>query len=191
MASSLVNVLWFTCMATIVTAFSIAAVGKLRQPGDLVDTIQRLAGVSKYQASAVAAMVVIAELTVAVSILVGGGWARLGHSLATALLLLFAAVLASARRRGVQTSCNCFGTSKEVISYWDVARNIGLASIAIVGVQTSTQAVSLADAPLLDVVIGALVGLAWLIGLLNLKALGKLFFPRTVDAKLERRSIRR
>ena len=53
-------------------------------------------------------------------------WPIIAFSLAVILLLLFSVALTTVLLRGIQTTCNCFGSSSHSVSYTDLIRNIGL-----------------------------------------------------------------
>jgi hypothetical protein len=59
--------------------------------------------------------------------------ARVGLLLAFVALTLFSVVVLRALRRGVDTSCNCFGSDGAPLSWRHVARNATLAALAGIG----------------------------------------------------------
>lgn len=78
-------------------------------------------------------VIIISEVTAVLLLFFGGRFMFLGFLLVTILLLLFSAVLIFSLIRKIQISCGCFGNSKDVISKYDVIRNVILVFISISG----------------------------------------------------------
>jgi hypothetical protein len=74
------------------------------------------------------------------------GTAVAGNLLALALLSVFTVVLGNARAHGSTVGCNCFGSSPQPVSWYDVARNIVLI-LAIGGWLLGDAAASTVPAP--------------------------------------------
>ncbi|NOK58001.1 MAG: hypothetical protein GFH27_549287n305 [Chloroflexi bacterium AL-W] len=72
----------------------------------------------------------ICEILVVVLLFI---WPTIAFSLAAILLLIFSVALTTVLLRGIQTSCNCFGSSTNPISYADLVRNAGLLLCAVGG----------------------------------------------------------
>ena len=81
-----------------------------------------------------ATLVVLTEFAVVALLAVPvRGAAVGGFGLAAVLLLVFTAAIAMTLRRGVRTSCRCFGASDAPLGGWQVARNAVLVVVAIAG----------------------------------------------------------
>lgn len=70
-----------------------------------------------------AMLLLICEILVVVLLFI---WPTIAFSLAAVLLLLFSVALTTVLLRGIQTTCNCFGSSSHPVSYTDLIRNAGL-----------------------------------------------------------------
>ena len=71
--------------------------------------------------SSFAVAVPVAELALAIALVLVPGWAAVA---ALALLAAFTTVLAGALRRGIEVGCGCFGTSRhDQVSFVELVRN--------------------------------------------------------------------
>ncbi len=78
------------------------------------------------------------ELAVALAMLAGGKFLAWGYLAGGLLLVAFSAALVSVLVRKIDTSCNCFGSSKERVSSYDIVRNAGFLLCALGGYLTLT-----------------------------------------------------
>jgi len=91
-----------------------------------------------------AVAVPLAELALAVALVVAPGW---GAAFALALLAGFTTFLARAVRAGVQAGCNCFGSARRVpVSWVELVRNGWLAAAGVVALSASQPTVPHAGA---------------------------------------------
>jgi hypothetical protein len=118
------------CRIVVVLVFLSAALNKARAFPQFRRTIvqfhllpSRLGGLPSW---CIALMVLLLETLTAVAAIAGGAWLLIGFGLALALLLTFSTALAWLLLRGIQTPCNCFGTSAHAVSSADLWRNAGL-----------------------------------------------------------------
>lgn len=128
-------VLWPSCVG-LGLVFAVAGAAKLRAPRQAADSLVQF-GVPPALASGVRVVLPIAELAVAVTLLIPRS-AAVGAVAATGLLTVFSVVVAIALARGRRPACNCFGSlGTDQIGTRTLVRNgllIGLASlIAIAG----------------------------------------------------------
>ena len=91
----------------------------------------RLLPSSLYRPTAISFM--LCEALIVVVALLGGNWLFLCYGLAISLLSLFTYALNSVLQRKIQTTCNCFGTSEQKVSPYDIWRNSGIMLIAVLG----------------------------------------------------------
>jgi hypothetical protein len=106
---------------------------KMRHLSAFVEVIGRL-NLLHARLHRMAALVFLAgELTVVITMLIGGRLLVWGFLLAVLMLLAFCVALVSALLRRIQTPCNCFGVSKRPISPYDVVRNAVLIAGALGG----------------------------------------------------------
>jgi hypothetical protein len=118
---------WFFAERVLVAmTFALSAATKARDLDAFHRTLRdfRLAG--DRAARRLAPTVVALEAAVVVLVVASPGTAVAGNLLALALLAVFTAVLANARAHGSTVGCNCFGSSPQPLSWYDVARNVVL-----------------------------------------------------------------
>ena len=110
--------------------FALAAVMKLADRAGTRTAVREF-GVPKSLGGSVATLLPIAELAVAVALLVpqSARWGALG---AVALLAAFIAVMARSMARGEAPDCHCFGAlASEPVGWRTLVRNLALAAVAI------------------------------------------------------------
>ena len=103
-----------------------AAVAKLR---DRPATVRAFTDAGLPAPEALAVVVPVVELVLAGLLVVVPAW---GATAALAVLAGFTTQLALARRRGVDVGCGCFGGTRPVPARLELARNAGLALIALI-----------------------------------------------------------
>ncbi|QFU90265.1 MauE/DoxX family redox-associated membrane protein [Amycolatopsis sp. YIM 10] len=118
----------------LVLVFLLAALGKLRGPGSLAETIDRVVRLPRAVTITLTALTIIAELTAVVLLTAGGGFLHTGLVLAAALLAAFSVVVLAAIRRGHRVRCACFGRSPYFMSGDDLARNVVLLGAAVAAI---------------------------------------------------------
>ena len=113
--------------------FVISFVGKVRDVGQFAATIGRFDLLSHRWHKTAAWLFLGGEAAVIVLLIIGGRLLPLAFGLATLLLFVFTLALLSALRRGIETSCNCFGASEKPLTYYDVGRNAGFIACSLLG----------------------------------------------------------
>jgi uncharacterized membrane protein YphA (DoxX/SURF4 family) len=142
--SSIVFFLAF-CRIAIGLTFAISFLGKISDLASFEQTIHRFELLPRQFTRMAAFLFLAGEITVVILAILGNVFLPLAFLLAFLLLLIFSAALASALRRDIRTSCNCFGQSAKPISVYDLWRNAGFMLCALVGgalVSTSEQVAS-------------------------------------------------
>lgn len=125
-----------------------AATSKLRSLSDTAQTFDQL---GLPQPRIVAIVVAMAELMVAVVLIVRPSW---GGVAGFALLIGFTTYLVSLLRSGKQLGCGCFGsTSTEPVSIADIGRNVALLGLAALAA-TTTQLTALNIESVITVSVG-------------------------------------
>lgn len=130
------------CHFTIMLVFSVSAIGKVRRRAafdEFARTTRTMlsAAVPKWSVRRaglrrIAGAVVAAEL--AIPVLVGvPPSTRWGHGLCIVLLAVFSIGMIAVIRRGVTTSCSCFGTASGPLGVPHLVRNALLAGAAATG----------------------------------------------------------
>lgn len=118
---------WFFAERVLVAmVFALAATTKARDLDAFHRTLRDFRVAGDRAARRLAPVVVALEALVVVLTVVSPGTAVAGSLLAIALLAVFTVVLAGARVRGSTVGCNCFGSSPQPVSWYDVARNVVL-----------------------------------------------------------------
>lgn len=118
--------------------FVFSAVGKLQDVSRFVRAVEGFQLLPRWLERPVALLVVVGEGLVAITMLVGGAALRPGFALGAILLAVFTATILSVLRRGLSTSCGCFGGSETRVSPLDVWRNIGFLACSVLGWLSST-----------------------------------------------------
>lgn len=90
--------------------------------------------------SPVAALIVLAEAGVALTMALGGRWLVAGFALALGLLLVFSTAMLIVLRRRVPVRCNCFGRASRPIAPVDLVRNALLSTFSGGGLLLATSA---------------------------------------------------
>jgi hypothetical protein len=113
--------------------FVLSVIGKLR---DLPGFVRAVAGfqlLPRPLVPAAALLFLAGEVIVVGLLLFGGPFLAAGFGLVLGLLLLFSLALATVLARGLQTPCHCFGASDKAISGYDLWRNLGFMTVALLG----------------------------------------------------------
>lgn len=132
----------------VAAVFLRAAVAKLLDP---IGTSAAFRALGLPDITSVAIPVI--ELALVAALVLVPGW---GAAFALALLAAFTTFLALARRSGVRTGCNCFGSARRApISWVEILRNGLLASITVVALTASRPTVP--DLGAIATVLGAAV----------------------------------
>jgi uncharacterized membrane protein YphA (DoxX/SURF4 family) len=121
------------CRIVIGLVFTWSFLGKLRNVSAFVQVIDRFKLLPKVLHRIFAVIVLVVELTVAVTMLLGKPLLIGGFLLAMLMLLVFCMALASVLIRKIQTPCNCFGSSAKPVSIYDIIRNMFLFLCALIG----------------------------------------------------------
>jgi uncharacterized membrane protein YphA (DoxX/SURF4 family) len=117
--------------ALLAAAFVVAAITKL---ANRARTTRSFAALGLPSTHALAVAVPVVELVVAVALVVAPG---LGAALALGLLSGFTTFLVSARRRGVDADCGCFGPRFRSSPHTELLRNVGMGAVALVVLLTA------------------------------------------------------
>ncbi|MEO3926080.1 MauE/DoxX family redox-associated membrane protein [Micromonosporaceae bacterium B7E4] len=175
-----------SCLVTLAVVFTVSAFSKLRGRSAydaFVAATGRLVPVGWLPAGPIAALVVGAELAVAVLLPV---LPVAGLALAAVLLAAFCAGILRALRRGVHAPCRCFGASDTPLRRRHAWRAAALAAVALIGAVASGPAsgqdlITRARPEAVALAVGAAALLALLT--FTLDDLVDLFAPRPVPAR--------
>jgi hypothetical protein len=121
------------CRIVLGLTFAFSLAGKVRDVGQFMETIRKFDVLPKGWAGPTAVLFLAGEAAVVALLILGGLLLPLAFALAGLLLFLFTLALLSALRRGIETACNCFGTSQKPLTYYDVGRNAGFILLAATG----------------------------------------------------------
>lgn len=123
--------------AIVSVTLAVAAVGKLRDPGGLVEALPGL-GLSDRLAPLIGPVLPVVEVSLAVALWVPPS-RRIAAVLAACLLGTFTALVAIALLRGRRVRCACFGSlSAAELSWRSLARNAVLVALAVVAAAQPT-----------------------------------------------------
>lgn len=171
----------------IVTGFVFVASfwGKVQNINQFVQTITNFKLLHSRYSRPLALLFLLGETTVVALLFVGKQLLPAAFGLAALLLVAFSVALISILVRNIQTSCNCFGSDPNPVTYADVGRNVGLILIVVFGIvasklvgQTGGQLTAV------DSLLMAIAAAIFLIIWLNLRDVLQLFQPvRTVEGE--------
>lgn len=100
----------------------VAATGRLF-PRPVAATLRWWLAAAVLAAECIVLLLVLIPMTVPV-----------GFAMAAGLLLAFTGAILLALRRGQRASCRCFGATGQPLGYAQVARNIGLITVCLIGI---------------------------------------------------------
>ncbi|TDE47930.1 methylamine utilization protein MauE [Nonomuraea mesophila] len=124
----------FGCRVLLALVFLAAAASKLRGRRGFIEFRAAVSafGVKPRWSSAAAGAVIACELAAA-ALMPADVTAPMGLGIGIALLIVFSLVIGSALRRGLSTSCRCFGTSTRPLGARHLVRNAILLTVAGAG----------------------------------------------------------
>ena len=126
------SVLSLWCAAVLGGVLAVSAVGKFRDPAAFRGAVRAFRLVPVRAAGPVARAVPLVETGIAVLLAVPA--TRTGGFVAAAVLLAaFAAAMVRVLRRGIPTSCACFGRSAHPVAPRHVVRNLVLIALCAAG----------------------------------------------------------
>ncbi|SEQ09915.1 Methylamine utilisation protein MauE [Lentzea xinjiangensis] len=142
------------CRLCLGLVFLVSAVSKVRGRKNFAEFVRATGELAPPLPAKPAATAVVAA-EVAVVALLCTPWAATGFLVGAGLLTAFTVAVVTAIVRGRQVRCQCFGNSSAPVSWFQVARNALLLSVAAAGLLAGTVAL---DVPL--EIGGVLVALA-------------------------------
>ena len=122
----------------IVCVFGLSFIGKVRKVEGFELAISSFKILPSKLIKLAARSVLMVESTIIVLLISGGFWKLLGFVISICVLTLFTASLVIVLLRKEQATCSCFGDKAQPVSFYDVARNIGLLAVCIVGLVVSS-----------------------------------------------------
>jgi hypothetical protein len=121
------------CRVATGLVFAISSLSKARNIPKFKQAILGFNLLPPRLSSLAAIFILCSEFAVVLLIVIGGPLLLYGFVLATLLLLIFCAALASALARRLQTSCNCFRSNEKLVTSADIWRNLGFVLCAVGG----------------------------------------------------------
>lgn len=110
------------CKIVVGFLFTISFFSKLKSFSQYVDTVRNFQLLPKSFTRLAAVLILICELLIVLFLF---KWQVIAFWLASVLLVIFSAALASVLFRNIQIVCNCFGPSQHFVSQADLLRNFG------------------------------------------------------------------
>ena len=123
-----------------------------------------------------AIVVLLVELALTISFIMGNSVLSLAFLLATVLLAVFSFALFIVLQKKKKVTCNCFGSNEKVVTNFDLVRNIGFILSALIGLFTTLFTDTTVNLSVLDWGVIGLVASFFLIICLNLGDIGQLLF---------------
>ncbi|MEM8532666.1 MAG: MauE/DoxX family redox-associated membrane protein [Chloroflexota bacterium] len=111
------------CQVVVGCVFAVSSFAKVKDFSSYLTAVGAFRLIPKSLAGIGAVFFLVCEILVVVLLFI---WPIIAFSLAAILLLLFSVALTTVLLRGIQTTCNCFGSSSHPVSYTDLIRNVGL-----------------------------------------------------------------
>ncbi len=121
------------CRIVIGLVFGYSFLRKVMSIPTFEQTITQFRILPKRFSRAAALLFLAGEFAVALLVTVGGPFLEPGFFLSIFLLLLFCSALVSVLHRDIQTSCNCFGSTKKPVAALEVWRDAGFIICASIG----------------------------------------------------------
>ncbi len=121
------------CRIVIALVFGFSSVKKMMNMAAFEQTIIQFDILPRSITRAVALLFLVGECVVALLVTVGGPFLKPGFYLSILLLSIFCTALISVLRRHIRTSCNCFGSTKKMVSAIEGWRNVGFIVCACAG----------------------------------------------------------
>jgi hypothetical protein len=121
------------CRIVIALVFGFSSVKKMMNMSAFEQTIIQFDILPRSMTRVVALFFLIGECVVALFVTVGGPFLKPGFYVSILLLIVFCTALISVLRRHIRTSCNCFGSTKKMVSTIEVWRNVGFLVCACIG----------------------------------------------------------
>ncbi len=118
----------------LITVFAVSTIGKLRHLSFFQKTILNFQILPNRVIKPASFLLVTGEVAIPILLLVGNSFWLIGYWLAILMLSIFNIALFYALRRGIQTSCGCFGSSEKPISFFEIGRNAGFILCALFGI---------------------------------------------------------
>lgn len=115
----------------VVGLFGLSALHKLTGFKSFRESIQTYLPIRNSAAAVLSIFLLISELIVIMSVLLGGPWLPNGLGLALTLLVLYSVALTNQMAAGRQESCNCFYGTNDEISPASLLRNALILSILL------------------------------------------------------------
>lgn len=164
------------CRIIIGLVFAWSFMGKVQDISSFTQTIDHFKLLPETLHRPIAVVFLGGELVVLGIMVVGGKLLIWGFLLAGLLLTLFSIGLISVLIRKIQTPCNCFGSSRKLISPFDVIRNTILLLFSFSGYTLLTMTSgSSANLGLLDWGLVSTMAIVFVITLIQLDDIIKLF----------------
>lgn len=151
-----------------------------------VATISAFNLFSKRFSKAAAVVAIAVELTIIGLLLAEPGSTRatLGLGAAFTLLAAYSLSLVSVLARGLETSCNCFGSTDHTVSLYDIGRNLAIMGSCVGGIVTGAD--SSGALQFWPVALATVIGLVGAVMLIN----GRTFTETLTGALSDDRSMR-
>ena len=147
--------------------FALSVVGKLRDFAAFTASIKDFRLLPKRLVLPFALIGILLEIAVVIFVAVGNQFLFFGFGIALMLLLIFTVALITLFIRKIKVSCNCFGKTKELVSGYDVVRNIVFIACALAGLFVCIQAV-VVNIKISYLEIGMLMFFAFIFTLINI-----------------------
>ncbi len=167
--------LFVFCKIVTGLVFAISSISKLRDFPGFVESVHDFRLLPSPFVSTCAVLFLFGEVSV-VGLLFIRPW--LGFLLAAILLTAFSAALASVVIRKVETRCNCFGASQQMVSPADLMRNGGFLACSLCGLWLAVRLDMTEPIAPLNVGIASFAALVFVLIWMQASEIYRLFQPQ-------------
>lgn len=163
------------CRMAIGMLFAYSSITKVGDLPRFSQAITRLNLLPHSLSKSTAVLLLGYELLIVLLLIAGEPFIGVAFGGAMVLLLLFTIAILLSLAKGLNTSCHCFGKDNKPISHYDVARNLGLLSIATVGLWMSHLSKSMSSLTIIETLLISIVASIFMLIWLNLRDILQLF----------------
>lgn len=164
-----------SCRLILIVVFLFSAYSKLRDFSTFRTTIVRFNIVPEPSSHFVALSVLTAEILTIVLLSSDRSLLMWGFLLGGGLLTVFSIALYSTLVRKIKTSCNCFGSSEQVISKHDLWRNLGFIVCALLGLTLASTTKALENSlNLVEWLFVSFITVSYVVLCMNLREISEL-----------------
>lgn len=171
----IVSYILIFCRAVILFVFALSFIMKLRNVAQFTETISLIGPFSSFVINSLLAILIICSELVIVILALQKQYLFLAFGLAILLLSFFSAVLIFMLVRHSRISCNCFGSSTQAVSVYDLWRNVAFIICSTFGFFICLSGNFFSFDQIIWIMLGCIPSLIFVVVMINLEELASLF----------------